>query len=168
VLIDNVAAPLSYVSPTQINLLVPAAIPETAGSIVQIQVMNGKSASNTVTDFVYPSTAGVFSDSANGLGYAAALHNADFSLVTSSSPAQPGETVDLFLTGLGDVFPSPPDGAAGPSPPSQLSKTTVSPTVEIGGMAATVLFSGLAPGLAGYQIDLTVPTGLTAGDNLWK
>jgi len=167
VLIDNVAAPLSYVSPTQINLLVPAAIPEAAGSIVQIQVMNGKSASNTVTDFVYASTAGVFSDSANGLGYAAALHNADFSLVTSSSPAQPGETVDLFLTGLGDVFPSPPDGAAGPSPPSQqLSKTTVSPTVAVGGMAATVLFSGLAPGLAGYQIDLTVPTGLTAGDNL--
>jgi uncharacterized protein (TIGR03437 family) len=166
VLIDNVAAPLSYVSQTQINLLVPAAIPETAGSIVQIQVMNGTSASNTVTAFVYLSTAGVFSDSANGLGYAAALHNADFSLVTSSNPAQPGETVDIFLTGLGDVSPSPPDGAAGPSPPSQLSSTTVTPTAEIGGTAATVLFSGLAPGLAGYQIDLTVPTGLTAGDNL--
>jgi uncharacterized protein (TIGR03437 family) len=166
VLIDNVAAPLSYVSPTQINLLVPAAIPETAGSIVQIQVVNGTSASNTVTDFVYPSTAGVFSDSANGLGYAAALHNSDFSLVTASHPAQAGETVDIFLTGLGDVFPSPPDGAAGPSPPSQLSTTTVSATVEIGGTAATVSFSGLAPGLAGYQVDLTVPTGLTAGDNL--
>jgi len=165
VLIDNVAAPLSYVSPTQINMLVPAGIPETAGSIVQIQVMNGASASNTVTDFVYPSTPGVFSDSANGLGYAAALHNADFSLVTTSNPAQPGETVDIYLTGLGDVFPSPPDGEAGPSPPAQLSSTTVTPTIEIGGMAATVLFSGLAPGLAGYQIDLTVPTGLTAGDN---
>jgi uncharacterized protein (TIGR03437 family) len=165
VLIDNVAAPLSYVSPTQINLLVPAAIPETAGSIVQIQVVKGASISNTVTDFVYPSTAGVFSDSSNGLGYAAALHNADFSLVTSSNPAQPGETVDIFVTGLGDVFPSPADGAAGPSPPSQLSTTTVTPTVEIGGTAATVLFSGLAPGLAGYQIDLTVPSGLTAGDN---
>jgi uncharacterized protein (TIGR03437 family) len=166
VLIDNVAAPLSYVSPTQINLLVPAGIPETAGSIVQIQVVNGTKASNTVTDFVYQSTAGVFSDSANGLGDAAALHNADFSLVTSSNPAQPGETVDIFLTGLGDVLPSPPDGVAGPSPPSQLSKTTVTPTVEIGGTAATVSFSGLAPGLAGYQIGLTVPSGLTTGDNV--
>jgi len=166
VLIDNVAAPLSYVSPTQINLLVPAGIPETAGSIVQIQVVNGTSTSNTVTDFVYQSTAGVFSDSANGLGYAAALHNADFSLVTTSNPAQAGETVDIFLTGLGDVFPSPPDGVAGPSPPAQqLSKTTVTPTAAIGGTAATVAFAGLAPGLAGYQIDLTVPSGLTAGDN---
>jgi len=166
VLINNVAAPLSYVSPTQINLLVPAGIPETAGSTVPIQVMNGTSASNIVTAFVYLSTAGVFSTSANGLGYAAALHNADFSLVTPSNPAQAGETLDIFLTGLGAVFPSPPDGAAGPSPPSQLSTTTVNPTVEIGGTAATVAFSGLAPGLAGYQIDLTVPSGLTAGDNL--
>jgi hypothetical protein len=27
-------------------------------------------------------------------------------------------------------------------------------------------YAGLAPGLAGYQIDVTVPTGLTAGDNV--
>lgn len=33
----------------------------------------------------------------------------------------------------------------------------------IGGRAATVQFAGLAPGLAGlYQVDVTVPTGITA------
>jgi uncharacterized protein (TIGR03437 family) len=167
VLINNVAAPLSYVSPTQINLLVPAEIPETAGSIVQIQVINGSNASNAITEFVYASTAGVFSQSANGLGYAAALHNSDYSLVTPSNPAQPGETLAIFLTGLGDVSPSPPDGVAGPLPPSQpLSQTTNASTASIAGTAATVSFSGLAPGLAGYQIDLTVPAGLSAGDSV--
>ena len=36
----------------------------------------------------------------------------------------------------------------------------------IGGVAATVGYAGVAPQLAGlYQINLTVPAGLTAGDN---
>ena len=36
----------------------------------------------------------------------------------------------------------------------------------IGGVEATVGYAGLAPQLAGlYQINLTVPTGVTAGDN---
>ena len=36
----------------------------------------------------------------------------------------------------------------------------------IGGTEATVGYSGLAPQLAGlYQINLTVPAGVTAGDN---
>jgi len=166
VLVNNVPAPLSYVSPTQINLLVPSEVPESAGSVVQIQVMNGNTPSNIVTEFVYHTTAGVFSDTANGLGYGAVLHNSDYSLVTPSNPAVPGEAVDIFLTGLGDVFPSPPDGAAGPAPPAQLAQTTVKPTASIGGAGATVLFAGLAPGLAGYQVNIIVPTGLTAGDNV--
>jgi uncharacterized protein (TIGR03437 family) len=35
----------------------------------------------------------------------------------------------------------------------------------VGGQAATVTFAGLAPGFAGlYQVNLTVPSGLTAGN----
>jgi uncharacterized protein (TIGR03437 family) len=44
--------------------------------------------------------------------------------------------------------------------------TVTKPAVTIGGAAATVLFSGLAPGNAGlYQIDVTIPAGVSNGDN---
>ena len=44
--------------------------------------------------------------------------------------------------------------------------TTNTIDVYIGGQQATVVYAGLAPGLVGlYQVDVQVPTGLTAGDN---
>jgi len=52
-----------------------------------------------------------------------------------------------------------------PANGSVLYETTATPTVQIGGIPATVLFSGIAPGTAGeYQVDLQVPTGVPAGD----
>jgi uncharacterized protein (TIGR03437 family) len=47
---------------------------------------------------------------------------------------------------------------------SAADPTTNTVTVKIGGVTATVLWAGLtAAGL--YQINVTVPSGLTAGDN---
>jgi uncharacterized protein (TIGR03437 family) len=44
--------------------------------------------------------------------------------------------------------------------------TTNTITAAVGGQAATVTYSGLAPGFVGlYQVNVTIPTGLTAGDN---
>jgi hypothetical protein len=54
------------------------------------------------------------------------------------------------------------DGSAGPAS----SQTNNTIAVYIGGVAATVGYSGLAPQLAGlYQLNVTVPSGVTAGDN---
>ncbi len=62
------------------------------------------------------------------------------------------------------MSPTIPDGAAGPS--GTLSNATATIAAYIGGVQATVTYAGLAPQLAGlYQINLTVPTGVTAGDN---
>jgi uncharacterized protein (TIGR03437 family) len=103
----------------------------------------------------------VFTVPAGGLGYGAVLHG-DYSLVTKQNPAQVGETVAVYLTGLGTTNPVIPDGSAGPSS----SQTNNTIQVYIGGQAATVGYSGLAPQLAGlYQINVTVPSGVTAGDN---
>ncbi len=120
VLVNNVPAPIYYVSPNQVAAIVPY---QTTSSVAQIQVVNNGVASNTVTEFVNLTTPGIFTQPAGGVGYAAALHP-DFSLVTTDSPAQPGETIAVFVTGLGDVFPGIPDGAAGPSP--DFSKATQS------------------------------------------
>ena len=50
----------------------------------------------------------------NGLGYGDVVHQ-DGTLVNAKSPAQIGETVSVFLTGLGAVSPTIVDGAAGPT-----------------------------------------------------
>ena len=158
--ISGLAAPIYYVSPTAVSVIVPYAV---TGPVAQIQVISNGTASNTVSMFVNKTNPGVFTQNSTGLGASAVIH-LDGSLVTSSNPAKIGETVSLFLTGLGTVNPLVPDGAAGPSDP--LSQATNPITVDMGaGIAATVLYVGLAPQLAGlYQINFTVPTGVTAGD----
>ncbi|MGA2601779.1 MAG: hypothetical protein ABSH09_32855, partial [Bryobacteraceae bacterium] len=146
VLVNGRYAPLSYVSPTQINLLVPNATgPVSNESYATFQVINDKEASNKVTVHANYSAPGVFSLTSNGgtfppgIGPAAVLH-ADYSLVTQSNPAKAGETLQLYLTGLGSVTPSVADGAAA-------STTTLSTVDEhiyviVGGPQANIAFAG--------------------------
>jgi uncharacterized protein (TIGR03437 family) len=160
VLINNTPAPLYFVSQNQISAIVPFGI-NTATA--QIQVINNGISSNVVTTFVNQTSPGVFTVPSGGIGQAAALHP-DFSLVTTARPAQIGETIAVYLTGLGDVTPSVADGALGPSSPPSLTTNNI--TAFVGGVPATVAFAGLAPQLAGlYQVNLTIPTGVSAGDN---
>ena len=65
--------------------------------------------------------------------------------MTASNPAQPGETVLVYLSGLGAVSPAVSDGAAAPVGP--LSTTTNTFTAYIGGQTVTPTYpySGLAP-----------------------
>lgn len=158
--INGLPAPIYYVTPGQISVIVPYAV---TSSVASIQVFNGDTPSNTVTSLINLSTPGVFTIPSGGIGYAAALHS-DYSAVTSKSPALIGETISVYLTGLGAVSPGIPDGAAGPA--DTLSKTTNAVTADISGIPATVTYAGLAPQLAGlYQVNLTIPTGVATGDN---
>ena len=158
VTVNGLPAPVEFVSPGQISAIVPYAV---GSSIAQIQVNNNGVLSNVVTEFVNLTAPGVFTVPPGGLGYGAVLHG-DYSLVTAQSPAQVGETVAVYLTGLGTTNPPIPDGSAGPAS----SQTNNTIQVYIGGLQATVSYSGLAPDLAGlYQINFTVPAGVTAGDN---
>ena len=44
-------------------------------------------------------------------------------------------------------------------------KTVVTPTITIGGLPATVGFSGIAPGTGSeYQINTVIPAGVVGGD----
>lgn len=161
VLVNNVAAPLYLVSANQISALVPLAASGTTASIV---VVNGAQRSNTADIPLARSSPGIFTIPPAGTGPAALLH-ADFSLVSAASPARRGETLLLFLTGLGPVTPTIADGAAAPSNPLSVVPGLVK--VFVGGREAAIIFKGLAPGLAGlYQINFTIPLSAPTGQSV--
>ncbi|MBL8216094.1 MAG: hypothetical protein JNK87_35560 [Bryobacterales bacterium] len=160
VLINGQQAPLYVVSPGLINAVAPFNL---TGDIARIEVNNNGQVSNAVTTFINATSPGVFTVPPGGAGYAAAQHTSDFSLVTPENPARPGETIAVYLTGLGDV--RPPITAGTPGPTNPLSTTTVQTGTYLDGERATVTFSGLAPTLIGlYQINFVVPNNTPGGD----
>ena len=162
VLMNNRPCALYYVSPGQIAAIVPYGTTE---PIVQIQVVKNGVLSNAVTAFVYQSAPGVFSLSVNGIGLGAVLH-ADYTVVDEDHPAHPGEIVQVFLTGLGDVFPTIRDG--GPGGSTEPFNRTVNPMrATVNGLTADISYSGLAPTLSGlYQMNIKIPDIAGSGDLL--
>jgi uncharacterized protein (TIGR03437 family) len=165
VTIDGVAAPLYYVSAGQIEALVPSSIVP-AGSPVSfatIQVTNNKAVSNPVMVYLRGTSPGVFALGGGGIGPAAAQH-ANFSTITSGNPANVGETIVVYGTGLGAVSPPVPDGTAAPT--STLSNAVAPVFVDFGGVYAPLpTFAGLTPTAVGlYQINVAVPAGAGPGD----
>lgn len=160
VIFDGVLpAPLYYVSATQISFLVPYEV-STYGT-ASIQVVNNGAKSNVATTYVWQTTPGVFTaNPVGGYGTAAMLDfpsSGGYFIVSGNKPANPGDPVALYLTGLGTPFPSNPDGALGPTVGDDLVNSA---QVSVGGTnVGNFAYSGLAPGLAGlYQINFTMPT----------
>src|SRR5215510_5869644 len=83
-------------------------------------------------------------------GTAFVLHSYLFP-VTAQNPAQQGEVLTLFATGLGPTNPPVASGQPGPVSPPAVTATV--PTLTAGGRLATVVASQLAPGAIGlYQV----------------
>jgi uncharacterized protein (TIGR03437 family) len=161
VTINGTPAPLYYVQPTQIAALVPY---EVTGPIALIQVSNNGSLSNTVTAFVRTTSPGVYTLPSGGVGEAAVEH-ADGSVVSATSPAVPGETLEVYVSGLGAVTPPVTDGIAAPLSP--LSKTNSPILAYFAYVKATPSFAGLTPTLAGlYQVNVQVPANAPPGTQL--
>ena len=96
---------------------------------------------------------GFFTTSLDGKGQGIFLHGGDFTLVSESSPARPGEVILIYGTGFGAVVPNVSSGAAAPGDP--LANVSAGVTVQIGGRDAEVGFAGLAPGFVGlYQLNV--------------
>ena len=153
VFINGIAAPLFFVSPTQINFQVPWELAGQGTNGTLIVNRNGtQSAPYTVS---FPAVApGIFTANGSGSGAGHILHS-DFSLVSSTSPALSGETVIVLCTGLGPVSPSVASGSA---EPSSVLATVSGVTAFLNGLPMSVTFAGLAPGSVGYYlVDTVVP-----------
>lgn len=164
VVMNGISAPLFYVSPGQINAQVPF---EVAGGFgitsISVQVKRGSQSTAVQTAQLAAVSPGIFTVNSRGTGDGAILHAANFQLVTSGNPARAGEFVSIYCTGLGTTNPLVASGAASPNA-EPLARTLTAPVVTIGGRAAVVNFSGMAPGFVGlYQINVQIPAGLGAG-----
>jgi uncharacterized protein (TIGR03437 family) len=139
----------------QINFQMPW---EVAGqATVQVVIDNGVSSNTAVAVSVTQAQPGIFVVDSVGDG---AITHVNGSLVTTENPAAPGETVVMYATGFGPVSPAVTTGQA----PTGLSYTTLEPTITIGGLTATVVFSGEAPYFVGLsQLNITVPTTAPPG-----
>jgi uncharacterized protein (TIGR03437 family) len=153
VTIDGIPAFIDYISPTQINVLAPDDV--TVGA-VQVQVTTAEQASNSLTVQKNQFSPAFFTIDSSG--HVAALH-ANYTLVGTAQPAQPGETIQLYGTGFGPTNPPllTDQLVASPSPLAS------SVQVTIGGVAATVVYAGLV-GSGLYQLNVTVPSSLPNGD----
>jgi len=156
-------APLFAVSGGQINFQVPWELAGQSQAALSAAINGETSATQTLNLATY--APGLFSMNGQGTGQGAIL-DTSYNLVNSSNPATAGVTVlQIYCTGLGPVNNQPASGAAASD--AQLSKTTAIPTVTVGGVSATVLFSGLAPGSVGeYQVDALVPAGSSKGGSV--
>ena len=165
VTINGEAAYVNYISPTQINILVP---PDIAPGPVQVQVTNNGLASATVSAKLLSVAPAFFPfgpPNAAGNQYIAAAHADNtpggppgYIKDVNSTPFTEGEIIILYGNGFGATTPPIPKGklvtAAAP--------LAATPTVTIGGLNAEVQFAGLsATGL--YQFNVVVPKGLTPG-----
>jgi uncharacterized protein (TIGR03437 family) len=152
VYVDNWPAPLLYVSGSQVNFIVPGN--EISGSIA-VRVVREGVTSPEVNLTLAGAAPALFAQST---GYALAEH-ADGSLITASSPAQAGDTVVVYATGLGQTQPNPS--------PGEIPQTAAS-IVSLGSLvvyldntavdSGLIKYAGVTPFSVGlYQINIQLP-----------
>jgi uncharacterized protein (TIGR03437 family) len=154
VLINGLGAAIYYVSAGQVNVLIPSNTCLIACSATLQLDVDGL-AGPAVTIMLGATAPALFQlDAVNVL----ATHG-DYSLVTAAAPAQPGEEIVLYATGLGPTIP--------PAIPNQLplSAAPLAPEVAfqvmLNGAPVDPVYIAYAGTLAGYaglfQINLILP-----------
>ena len=155
VLVRGIPCGLFYVSPGQINFLIPYEL--TAGMVNVVVVRQG-TAGPGVNIQLASTAPGFFQWNGN---FPVAVH-LDGKIVSPASPAKGGEVIILYAAGLGRTTPDSSSGriAAFAAPIQAAAQLQV----LLNGKPAppgSVSYAGLAPGFAGlYQINFIVPAGL--------
>jgi uncharacterized protein (TIGR03437 family) len=158
--VNGQPVPIIFVSPTQINAQLPF---QEVGNVTLIVHTPGGVSPNF--NLVVPPTApAVFLSGHAGpdTNLPTVVRVANNLLATDSNPVQRGDSLVIYLTGLGQTNPV---GTAGqPSPGSPLASAVAPPTVLLGGQQLSVSYAGLSPGEVGvYQINVTVPSSTPEG-----
>jgi len=146
ILIGDQAAPIAGVSASSALVQVPWEIICGPTSVV---VQDRNTTLNTISVEVRPTSPGVL-----------AVTHDDGTLVDAAHPAESGETVVAYATGLGAPVAAQTDGDVPVG--AILLKNQLSALV--GGLSAKVLWAGLAPALVGLQqVNIQMPDGVPSG-----
>ncbi len=174
--VDNQPAFLTYVSPSQVNIQVPAV---RVGANVPVQVTTGCGSATPLAgpSVTVPTLAATpeflfWVKNASGKDPVIAVNAVTGAYVAAAGlipgvtfvPAKPGDYLTIYGVSFG---PTNPAVAPGVAPPSVASATNT-PSVTLGGQplpTADFLYAGASPGTAGlYQLNIQVPAGLADGD----
>jgi uncharacterized protein (TIGR03437 family) len=160
ILFDGVAAPMVYASAIQCSAVVPYLGALKATTHIQVEYQGVRS-----DPMAIPVTAtgpGLFTVMASGTGQAAALNSDNITANSSTTPAAPGSIVILYGTGEGLTDPPGVDGRPAVD---VLPKPLAAVSVDIGGLPATVLYAGAAPGnMPGlFQINAQISASVQTG-----
>jgi uncharacterized protein (TIGR03118 family) len=165
VTVNGTPVPIFNAAPGQLTIQIPNELSPGTTATVVVTVAGQSSVPRNIT--IDPFSPGLIGQNQQGTGQGAVVHDNAAVLVDAQHPAQPGELVDIYGTGLGQVAPSLPTGAAPPSPPSPLTSTVTTPTVTIDGLPAQVQFSTWSSCCVGLnQIKVTVPSTVHLGLNI--
>ncbi|MBC8166052.1 MAG: hypothetical protein H7Y20_09280 [Bryobacteraceae bacterium] len=155
VIVGGFLAPVLYISPTQVNFVVPPSLlpgdwelrlglDSRSGPAVRVRLSAASPALFSMDPEFVIATRG------------------DGSLLTNEKPGKGGEIVVLYATGLGTTLPPIVSGqiVVGAAGLERMRDFRV----ELNGEAVAaerVLYAGLAPGFAGlYQVNLRLPEGI--------
>jgi uncharacterized protein (TIGR03437 family) len=90
------------------------------------------------------------------------VHQSDGAVVGNADPAVAGETLVVYMAGLGAANASLSFGEAAPANPP--AATAVTPQAALGTTPVNVVFSELSPGFVGlYQVAVVMPATLPQG-----
>lgn len=152
VYVNNIQANLFYVSPTQINFLIPYEITTSSAVVfVNRQGLDGP----FVTIQLAPAAPAFFQWNGN----MAVAEHANGILISPAAPAHGGEVIVLFAAGLGRTAPDLSSGFIVQLPVTILLASQLQ--ILLNGVPCSpgnIYYAGVTPGFAGlYQINLKLP-----------
>jgi uncharacterized protein (TIGR03437 family) len=149
VFFGTLAAPILYASASQVNVVVPY---EVAGqSKVALQVSYSSNLSAVTALAVAGASPAAFTFNSTGSGQAVAT-NQDYSSNGASNPAAKNSYVTIYFTGGGQTNPAGITGGVSGLTLQNVATTTAT----VGGVPATVAFSGAAPTLVDGVCQLNI------------
>jgi uncharacterized protein (TIGR03437 family) len=158
--VNGLPLPLIFTSPTQINAQLPFL---TTGNVTLILRTPG-GVSDNYNLVIQPGAPSVFRAAVAGYDtlIPTVVRAENQMLATTSNPVHRGDTLSVYLTGLGMTSPAIDAGLAAQSDP--LATALVAPKLDLGGVLLPVFYAGLTPGQVGvYQINVTVPRNVPTG-----
>jgi uncharacterized protein (TIGR03437 family) len=167
VIIGGQAAFVDYVSPGQVNALVPSNV-ATGNQQMTVSAEGITSGAYNITvNTVQPGLLAPPNFNIGGNQYVVAFF-ADNTYVLptgaipglTSRPAKPGDVIVLYGVGFGPVTPKIPAGQL----VEQANTLALGLQISVGGVPCQIQYDGLAPSFTGlYQFNIVLPAGLPNG-----